>query len=224
MPPSGVPAQAAYEPTRRAPHCRQGAARARKVPGSQIFSTHREPFADPLPLEAVADLELIRAAQSGDALALARLMDVLAPFVGRLCGPIALDHGPDAAQKALIHVFRDLRKLREPHALMASVRRIALCEAIRHAQRARREPSCDPEHAHAAAGRGGLPATGDPALAADVRRVLEQLAPEQRAILTLRDLEGLSENEAASQLEIAKGTAKSRLHRARLAFIERWNA
>ncbi len=172
----------------------------------------------------MADLELIRAAQSGDGLALSQLMDVLAPFVGGLCGPIALDHGPDAAQETLIQVFRDLHTLREPGALMGWVRRIAVREAIRHATRARREPSIDPELSDARASRAGLPAPNDPALASDVKRVLEELSPEQRAILVLRDLEGLSEQEAASQLEIAKGTAKSRLHRARLAFIERWNA
>lgn len=172
----------------------------------------------------MADLELIRAAQSGDGLALSRLMDVLAPFVGGLCGPIALDNGPDAAQETLIQVFRDLHTLREPGALMGWVRRIAVREAVRHATRARKEPSIDPERGDAGAGHVQLPPPDDPALASDVRRVLEALAPEQRAILVLRDIEGLSEREAASQLEIAKGTAKSRLHRARLAFIERWNA
>jgi RNA polymerase sigma-70 factor (ECF subfamily) len=183
-----------------------------------------EPFRTLPPLEDVTDHELIRAARSGDGLALSELMDVLAPFVGRLCGPIALDHGPDAAQEALIQIFRDLHTLREPGALMGWVRRIAIREAIRHARRARKEVAFDPQQSPDPSGHSALPAADDPALARDVRRVLEALAPEQRAILVLRDLEGLSEHEAAQQLEIAKGTAKSRLHRARSAFIERWNA
>ena len=49
---------------------------------------------------------LVPAAQRGDQLAMAELLDVLAPFVGRLCGPIALEHGADAAQEALIAIFR----------------------------------------------------------------------------------------------------------------------
>ena len=85
----------------------------------------------PPPLEDVPDLDLIRAAQKGDGLALSRLMDVLAPMVGRICGPIALDHGPDAAQEALIQIFRDLHSLREPGALTSWSRRIAIREAIR---------------------------------------------------------------------------------------------
>jgi RNA polymerase sigma-70 factor (ECF subfamily) len=41
-------------------------------------------------------------------------------------------------------------------------------------------------------------------------------------VLVLRDLEGLSEAEAAALLRIEVGTAKSRLHRARRAFRNRW--
>ena len=165
----------------------------------------------------VWDAELVRAAQSGDTLALAELVDQLAPYVARICGPIALDQGPDAAQEALIIVFRDLRQLREPAALRAWVRRIATREAVRQARAARRGPPLDPAPRE-------LPAPGDPGLAADVRSVLRSLGPEQRAILMLRDLEGLSEDEAARILEVKKGTVKSRLHRARAAFVERWTS
>jgi RNA polymerase sigma-70 factor (ECF subfamily) len=167
-------------------------------------------------LSAEAEDELVRSAQRGDALALSALVDRLAPFVGRICGPIALEHGEDAAQEALIAVLRDLPTLREPRALFGWARRIAAREAVRHARAARREP----------AGGGGppLPAPGDPALVRDVRSVLEALSPEQRAILLLRDLEGLSEQEAAALLELEHGTVKSRLSRARSAFRRRWSS
>ena len=42
------------------------------------------------------DTGLVQAAQSGDVVAMSRLMDELAPWVGRICGPIALDAGADA--------------------------------------------------------------------------------------------------------------------------------
>jgi len=181
----------------------------------------REPSAAPPPLldvqvSAEAEDELIRSAQRGDALALSALVDRLAPFVGRICGPIALEHGEDAAQEALIAVLRDLPALREPRALYGWARRIAAREAVRHSRAARHAPP-----------RGEatpLPAPGDPALARDVRRVLEALAPEQRAILMLRDLEGLSEHEAAALLGVEHGTVKSRLSRARSAFRRRWSS
>ncbi len=162
------------------------------------------------------EIALVRAAQAGDALAMSRLIDALAPRVGRICGSIALEEANDAAQEALIQVFRDLRTLREPAALRGWVRRIAVREAIRHAKRARRAP--------AAAGDAlpEVPVHDDPALANDLRSVLARLAPEQRAILVMRDLEGLSEREAAEQLDVAVGTVKSRRNRARAAFLERW--
>ena len=165
-----------------------------------------------------AEAELVRAAQRGDAVALAGLVDRLAPFVGRICGPIALEHGEDAAQEALIAVLRDLPGLREPRALHGWARRVAAREAVRHAQAARREAARSGTEAAA------LPAPGDAALAADVRSVLAGLGPEQRAILVLRDLEGLSEREAAAALAVEPGTVKSRLSRARAAFRRRWSS
>ena len=161
-----------------------------------------------------ARLDRVRAAQSGDLLAMGELLDELAGYVASLCAPVALDDAPDAAQETLMLVFRDLKTLREPAALRAWVRRIALREAVRHAQRRRREPAFElPD----------LPQPGDAELDRDVRAVLASLSAEQRAILVLRDLEGYSESDAAIELEVAKGTAKSRLHRARAAFAERWS-
>lgn len=148
---------------------------------------------------------------------MSRLLDALSMRVGAVCGSIALDDGPDAAQETLIQVFRDLGSLRDPAALHAWVRRIATREAIRHARKGRREPPLDSADL-------AVPAAGSPELARDVRSVLRALSPEQRAILVLRDLEGLSEEEAAQQLSVAKGTVKSRLHRARAAFAKRWRA
>jgi RNA polymerase sigma-70 factor (ECF subfamily) len=72
--------------------------------------------------------------------------------------------------------------------------------------------------------RAAVPAAApvDVDVAVDVRATLAALPPEQRAILVLRDLEGWSEAEAAAALDVAVGTAKSRLSRARDAFRRSW--
>ena len=156
---------------------------------------------------------LVVAAQRGDGLAMAELLDALAPAVGRWCGPIALQDAPDAAQEALIAVFRGLKGLRDPAALFGWARAITVREAVRVARRAARERPAE---------LADLPAADDPMLAVDVRDVLERLTPEHRAILMLRDLEGFDERSVADALGTSVGTVKSRLSRARDNFRKGW--
>lgn len=54
-----------------------------------------------------------------------------------------------------------------------------------------------------------------------VKQCLETLPPSYRSALWLRDIEGMSTQEAAEMLRISEGTLKSRLHRARLEFSRR---
>lgn len=158
--------------------------------------------------------ELVRAAQRGDPLAMAALVRAIAPYVGRICGSIALQDGDDAMQETMIQVLKHLRSLREPAALQGWLRRIAVREALRLARtRARQIPV---EHAPE-------PATGDKTgLRLELVDTLRRLHPDQRAVLVLRDLEGFTEAEAAALLGVEAGTVKSRLHRARRAFRDRW--
>jgi RNA polymerase sigma factor (sigma-70 family) len=159
--------------------------------------------------------QLVRAAQGGDTLAMNDLLDQLAPYVGRICGPIALSNGPDATQEALVSVFRSLRALKDPAALFGWVRAIAVREAIRVARQDQRQVPAD---------LAELPAPNDPQLLVDVRDTLARLTPEHRALLVLRDIEGLDEQAAAALLELPAGTAKSRLHRARASFRKAWGS
>ena len=158
--------------------------------------------------------ELVRAAQGGDPLAMAALVRAVAPYVGRICGSIALGDGDDAMQETMIQVLRHLRSLREPAALRGWLRRIAVREALKLAQaRARQIPI---EHI-------AEQVTDDQSgLRLEVADTLRRLSPNQRAVLVLRDLEGFTEAEAAAVLRVDVGTVKSRLHRARQAFRERW--
>jgi RNA polymerase sigma factor (sigma-70 family) len=156
----------------------------------------------------------VRAAQRGDTMAMNALVDELMPYVGRICRGIAPERGEDAAQEALIAVLRNLRQLREPEALRPWARRIAAREAVRAARQSRTDAAQPPQD---------MPAAGSPSLSVEVRDQLERLEPEQRAVIVLRDVEGLSEQEAAELLEVAPGTVKSRLHRARARFRREWS-
>ncbi len=160
--------------------------------------------------------QLVLAAQHGDTLALHDLLDLLVPFVGRICGAIALDSGPDAAQDTLIVVMRALRGLHEPGAVLGWVRTIAVREALRHARRDTRTYPTDTETL------SRLPARDDPQLHTDVRAVMARLSPDHRAVLLLRDLHGYDEASAADLLHLPVGTVKSRLYRARAHFRKEW--
>ncbi|RPF41186.1 RNA polymerase sigma-70 factor (ECF subfamily) [Streptomyces sp. Ag109_G2-6] len=168
------------------------------------------------PADRARGIALARAARAGNTLALHELLDHLTPYVTRICTPIALADGPDAAQEALLAVFTALRSLRDPEALYGWVRAIAVRESVRTAQRASRtRPAADLTE---------IPAKGDPHLASDIEDVLARLSPAHRAVLVLRDVEGLDEEAAAAVLDIPPGTAKSRLHRARSSFRKAWSA
>ncbi len=155
----------------------------------------------------------VRAAQRGDTMAMNALVDELMPYVGRICGAIALERGEDATQEALIAVLRNLGQLKDPEAVRSWVRKIAMREAVRAARQLRTIVGEPPED---------VAAPSDPALGAEVRDQLERMDPQQRAILVMRDVEGLSEREAAAMLELPPGTVKSRLHRARARFRREW--
>ncbi|MFJ8011773.1 RNA polymerase sigma factor [Streptomyces sp. NPDC096339] len=156
---------------------------------------------------------LVRAAQRGDRMAASELLDLLTPYIGRLCGPIALQDGPDATQEALIVIFRSLGRLREPAALFGWARVIAVREAVRIARKAARSVP-DP--------LDDVPARDDPQLAADVHDVLERLSPAHRAVLVLRDLEGLDERSVSALLGVPEPTVRTRLFRARRNFRKAW--
>ncbi|MEU6862239.1 sigma-70 family RNA polymerase sigma factor [Streptomyces sp. NPDC046876] len=157
--------------------------------------------------------ELVRRVQRGDSVAMHELLEFLSPYVGRWCGPIALQDGPDAVQETMIAVFRRIDQLKEPAAVFGWVRAIAVREAVKIATRASRPGTAELTE---------VPSRHEPELVCDVQDVLARLSPEHRAVLVLRDLEDLDERSVAATLHISVGTVKSRLHRARRKFRHAW--
>ena len=162
------------------------------------------------------DPEKVAAAQQGDALALDQLLDELAPYVRRLCAQIAPAAADDAAQEALLAVFRGLPSLHAPEAIMTWVRSVTVRTAIRLARQPDREVP-------AGATPAGPRAPSFEGLV-DINDAVARLPLAQRVVLILRTREGLSEQEIATTLGIPAGTVKSRLNRARAAFREAWES
>ena len=170
----------------------------------------------------LADIELVEAAIAGDDAALDRLLERWLPVVLRWCNRLA---GPkvdpeDAAHDAMLVVLRRLPDLRAPEAFSSWLYGIVRRTLAGHRRKAwvRRwvpgvAPADQPDQAPGPARRHELSE-----LARDVQAALEELSPKLREILVLCEVEELTDEEAASLLEIPVGTAKSRLRLARKRF------
>lgn len=147
-----------------------------------------------------------------------------------MCG-----HREDAeevAQDTLLKVFENFGSLREPEKVRSWLFRIAKNACLMK----RRRSIFAPEHeisleryAHDPGpdgGQYGREIAGDRELpdaelyrqemTTSLTRAIEQLPPNYRAIILLRDIEQLSTDEAAEILDVSVDVVKQRLHRARL--------
>lgn len=154
-------------------------------------------------------------------MALSELMELLLPYIGRVCGPIALQDGPDATQEAMISILRGIRGLKDPDALFGWARVIAVREAVRIASRASASHAGTARSSAIPVEEMGDPA--DPQLIVDIGDALARLSPQHRAVLVLRDLEGLDEAQVSEVLAVRPGTVRSRLFRARSSFRKAWS-
>jgi len=175
--------------------------------------------------------DLVRAAVAGDAEALDRLLlraqEVAWRFSTSVCGHA--DDAEDAMQEALIKTYRYIGRIREPEAfrpwLYRTVRNACLMGRRKRVGEPTRLQSLDDE----LPGPDGPRRLDVPAdaknpeqLAANaglrrrLRKALGRLPGPYRAIVFLRDMEGLSTREVASVLGMTEDNVKTRLHRARV--------
>ena len=155
--------------------------------------------------------ELVERAQRGDAQAFEALVsesgDRLYAIAYRILRDI--DRAEDALQEALIHIWDDLPKLREPERFDAWSYRLVVHASYRLAGRERRWSAKVREIPDAL---GHPDDVSDVADRDEIERLFRRLTPEHRAVLVLRYYIGLPVNEIAEVLEIPVGTAGSRLH------------
>jgi RNA polymerase sigma-70 factor (ECF subfamily) len=172
-------------------------------------------------MNARTDTELLAALRAGDRPAVDELLARYEPqiyrFGLRMCGDE--EAAREVLQETLLAAFRHLATFREDAALSTWLYQIARSFCIKTRRRPRPTTSLDDD----AAGQVVDP-TPTPDAQAHAREIGEALSaaignlpPEQREVLVLRDVEGLSAEEAAAIIGIEIGALKSRLHRARMA-------
>jgi RNA polymerase sigma-70 factor (ECF subfamily) len=134
----------------------------------------------------------------------------------------------DVAQETFLNLFRHGRRFRGDARFSTFVYRVAANAALNRRRalgRAQvREDALarDPSHDFGAPAAPASPerATARTEVRARVQAALVELSPSLRMPLVLYDIEGLQYGEIARILEVAEGTVKSRIHRARQALRE----
>lgn len=205
------------------------------VAGGRIARPRLRPIVSATaPDSAADDRELAARAQAGDESAFGELMRKHHERVFRLVYAV-VRHEHDArevAQDVWLGVWRQLPGYRGDAKFTTWLHPIAVRRAIDHSRRQRRWfsrllPFGDPD-------RGGVPEPAAPEPSAgderrderiaQLRRAIEALPPRQRAVLALRELEGLSYEEIAAATKIPVGTVMSRLHHARRLLAQKLGA
>jgi RNA polymerase sigma-70 factor (ECF subfamily) len=174
------------------------------------------------------DLELLDRARTGDQRATNQLLERhelrVYRFGLRMCGND--DDAREILQETLLAAFKNLHTFRGDAALSTWLFQIARSFCIKRRRRREGEPQRHEsvETAEVLSVPSGEPQSDarhhDAELAVLIQAAIGTLPTEQREAIVLRDVEGLSADEAAEVVGIEVGALKSRLHRARTALRE----
>ncbi|MBX4909028.1 MULTISPECIES: RNA polymerase sigma factor [Rhizobium] len=183
-------------------------------------------------ISALPDVELVPLARQGDEPAIRVIVQRYNQRLFRTARAIIRSdwEAEEVVQAAYVKAFTNLATFRGESELSTWLTRIALNEALGRVRSRKNTAGLEEIDMQTTSGGGevlqfpsSLSAT-DPESElsrSQARHLLEQavddLPDEFRAIFVLRDVEGMSTEEAASYLGIKPETAKTRLHRARKA-------
>ncbi len=168
----------------------------------------------------------IRLARNGDQDAFRLLVDRYADMAFETALRIVRSHeeAEEAAQEAFVKAWKALPRFREEARFSTWLYRIVTRSALDRARtmktRGEREMRLEPTHLES------LPSAEDEGKRLTdlmvLERILEELSPESRAVVTLYYLRDLPVNEVAEILEMPKGTVKTHLHRSRATLRNAW--
>lgn len=170
------------------------------------------------------DEDLVARARAGDLDAFEELVNRHRALVTRVAARIVgSDEAEDIAQETFLRVYHRLGQLRGDASFRAWLLRTATNVALNSLARKRPQAAGLGENFEAVP--DAAPRTPADALEAGERRErlqdkLRLLSPSHRAVLVLRDLEGLSYEEIAAATETPLGSVKGRLFRARREMID----
>ncbi len=158
------------------------------------------------------DRELVERAQHGDESAFAalavRIGDRMYAIAYHILGDV--DRADDAAQQAMIDIWRHLPELKDPDRFQIWTHRVCVRAAYAEARRLRSWTL--KVKAVAVDDRNSPDAASGVADRDQLERGFLRLPMDHRAVVVLKHFAGLSNEEIAEALEIPVGTVRSRLH------------
>lgn len=162
--------------------------------------------------EDVLDELLVLDCQAGDVDALQRLVDRWQERLSRYAGRLTRDQDAvaDVVQEAWIAIARGLGRLDDPARFRGWAYRIVTNKAVDWIRRRQRQRTLKID----LAGQMNREAEDDEDLCR-IREAMNSMPDEQRHLLLLHYVEGLSLDEIAEALSIPAGTVKSRLFHCR---------
>jgi len=165
-------------------------------------------------------MELVRRVRRGDDAAFGRIVDAYGPQLYLIASAMLGNRqdAEDTVQDTFIAAFRGLRRFQGRSTVKTWLTRILINNALnlRRRLRVRRtlplddvcdRPGAGPTNAWAQADRLDV--------RLDFLAVLSRLSEDQRTVVLLREVQGLSYDEIAATLDVPRGTVESRLFRAR---------
>lgn len=166
----------------------------------------------------VDETQLITQAKNGDRNAFSELVRMHAQGVMnvtyRMCGDAQISE--DAAQEAFIRAWQNLSSFRPQTSLRNWLYRIAVNAGTDMLRKQNRILPDDIEDLHLTDGQPGLESlVSDQERKRLVQKAILSLPDASRAVLVLKEYEGLSYKEISSTLDIPVGTVMSRLNYAR---------
>jgi RNA polymerase sigma-70 factor (ECF subfamily) len=160
---------------------------------------------------------MVRDAAGGDATAMERLLvraqEVAYRFSLLVCGHV--EDAEDVMQDALLRTYAHVKEIDNPDAfrtwLYTIVRNACLMKRRRRAGEPTQFAPLDQAGAQAQEN-----AMTDPWIDRRLQAALAALPPSHRAVVVLREIEGLSTRDVATVTGISEDNVKTRLHRARI--------